>query len=116
MKIGWAEDFCASSARQRTAAAAPSLTPRQAKRPRIAAPAGGLDMGSVGASLRNCAFAFFAPFLWFFQAMRASTCFSWSSSTPYFLAYAGARSENVAGAVMLELVPSLGGFDPTRPE
>ena len=84
--------------------------------PSMPATGGDLQMVSIGTSLRNWAFGFFAPFLWFFHAMRASTCFSVPSSTPYFFAYAGARSEKVAGAVMLESVPSLGGFVPTRPE
>src|SRR6476469_5591343 len=116
MKIGFFEYLCASSARQRTAAAEPSLTPEQSKMPSMPATDGDLQIVSIGTSFRNCAFGFFAPFLWFFHAMRASTFFSSSSSTPYFLAYAGASSENVAGAVMLESVPSLGGFEMTRPE
>ena len=64
---------------------------------------GDLQIVSIGTSLRNWAFGFFAPFLWFFHAMRASTCFSSASSTPYFLAYAGASKENVAGAVMMQM-------------
>src|SRR5437867_8209854 len=116
MKIGCFEYLCASSARQRIAAAEPSLTPEQSKTPSMPATGGDLQMVSIGTSLRNCAFGFFAPFLWFFHAMRASTCLSSVSATPYFLAYAGASSENVAGAVMLEAVPSLGGFVPTSPE
>src|SRR5262247_1021087 len=104
MKIGFFEYLCASSARQRIAAAEPSLTPEQSKIPSIPATDGDLQIASIGTSLRNCAFGFFAPFLWFFHAMRASTFFSVSSSTPYFFAYAGARSENVAGAVMFDSV------------
>src|SRR5262245_37483061 len=116
MKIGCFEYLCASSARQRIAAAEPSLTPEQSKMPSIPATDGDLQMASIGTSLRNWAFGFFAPFLWFFHAMRARTCFSWSSSTPYFFAYAGASSENIAGAVMFETVPSFGGLEMTRPE
>src|SRR5262245_6402875 len=116
MKMGCFEYLCASSARQRMAAADPSLTPEQSKTPSMPATAGDLQMVSIGTSLRNCAFGFFAPFLWFFQAMRASTCLSCASSTPYFFAYAGASNENVAGAVMLESVPSFGGLDMVSPE
>ncbi len=53
---------------------------------------------------------------WFFHAMRVSTSFISSGSTPYFLAYAGARKLNEAGAVTLSRVPSSGGGLPTRPE
>src|SRR4029077_5482053 len=116
MKIGFLEYLCASSARQRMAAAEPSLTPEQSKMPSIPGTGADFVIFSIGTSLRNCAFGFFAPFLWFFHAMRASTCFSSASSTPYFLAYAGASKENVAGAVMLESVPSFGGLDMVRPE
>jgi hypothetical protein len=48
--------------------------------------------------------------------MRASTSFPLSGSRPYFLKYAGASSENDAGAVMLPSVPSFGGSEMTRPE
>src|SRR5436309_6701852 len=91
MKIGCFEYLCASSARQRIAAAEPSLTPEQSKMPSMPATGGDLQMVSIGTSLRNWAFGFFAPFLWFFHAMRARTCLSVPSSTPYFLAYAGAK-------------------------
>jgi hypothetical protein len=74
MKIGFFEYLCASSARQRIAAAEPSLTPEQSKTPSMPATRGDLQMVSIGTSFRNCAFGFFAPFLWFFHAMRASTC------------------------------------------
>src|SRR5262245_13462435 len=116
MKMGFFEYLCASSARQRIAAAEPSLTPEQSKMPSMPATGADFVMVSIGTSLRNCAFGFLAPFLWFFQAMRARTCFSSASSTPYFLAYAGASRENVAGAVMLDRVPSVGGVDMLRPE
>ena len=33
-------------------------------------------------SLRNCARGLRAPLAWFFEAMRASACFTWSTSTP----------------------------------
>src|SRR4030095_6724938 len=115
MKIGFLEYLCAPWARQRSAAAEPSLTPEQSKMPSMPATDGDLQIVSIGTSFRNWAFGFLAPFLWFFHAMRARTCFSWSSSTPYFLAYAGASSENIAGAVMLESVPSFGGLDMMRP-
>src|SRR5262249_59819174 len=88
----------------------------QSTLPSMPASGGDLQIVSIGSSLRNCAFGFLAPLRWFFQAMRASTCFSSASSTPYFFAYAGASRENVAGAVMLESVPSFGGVDPVRPE
>src|SRR5262245_25112780 len=116
MKIGFFEYLCASSARQRMAAAAPSLTPEQSKTPSMPATGGEPQMVSIGTSLRNCAFGFLAPLRWFFHAMRASTCLSCVSSTPYLLAYAGASSENVAGAVMLDTVPSFGGLERMRPE
>src|SRR2546426_11722912 len=113
--MGCFEYLWASSARQRMAAADPSLTPEQSKIPSMPATDGDLQIVSIGTSLRNWAFGFLAPFLWFFQAMRARTFFSSSSSTPYFFAYAGASSEKVAGAVMLESVPSFGGFEMTSP-
>ena len=56
-------------------------------------------MVSLETSLRNWARGLSAPFLWFFQAMRVSTSFSSSLSTPYLLAYAGASRLNEAGAV-----------------
>ena len=51
-------------------------------------------MVSLATSLRNCARGLSAPFLWFFHAMRVRTSFISASSTPYFLAYAGARRLN----------------------
>ena len=49
--------------------------------------------------MRNCARGLSAPLRWFFHAMRVSTSFISSASTPYFLAYAGASRLNDAGAV-----------------
>ena len=46
---------------------------------------GALQIVSILTSLRNCARSFFAPFWWFFHAMRASTSRICSSLTPYFL-------------------------------
>ncbi len=98
------------------AAAEPSETPEQSMMPSGSATFGEFRIVSIGTSLRNCAFGFFAPFLWFFQAMRASTSLPFLGSRPYFLKYAGASSENEAGAVMVLCVPSLGGTLPTSPE
>jgi len=43
-------------------------------------------IASIGTSFWNCAFGFFAPFTWFFQAIRAITSFSSPSPTSYFFA------------------------------
>src|SRR2546423_2870005 len=99
-----------------TAAALPSLTPLQSKIPRGPATRGELQMTSFDTSLRNCARGFSAPLRWFFHAMRVRTSFSSASSTPYFLQYAGASNENIAGAVIDADVPSLGGPLPVSPE
>src|ERR1700716_1457470 len=98
------------------AAAEPSLTPEQSKMPRGPAMSGEQEIVSFATSLRNCARGLSAPFLWFFHAMRVRTSFISASSTPYFLAYAGARNENDAGAVSVAEVPSLAGAEVTRPE
>jgi hypothetical protein len=47
--------------------------------------------------------------------MRAMTLRISSSSTPYFLAYAGSSSENIAAAVSVRLVPSVGMGKEFRP-
>src|ERR1051325_11798016 len=98
------------------AAAEPSETPEQSMIPSGSAPFGELRIASIDTSLRNCAFGFFAPFLWFFQAMRARTSLPFLGSRPYFLKYAGASNENDAGAVIVDVVPSLTGAVPVRPE
>ena len=77
---------------------------------------GELQMTSFATSFLNCARGLSAPFLWFFHAMRVRTSFISASSTPYLFAYAGASSENDAGAVIVGSVPSLGGAEPVRPE
>ena len=100
--------LCASSARHRIAAAAPSLTPEQSNTPSIPATLGALSIFSGGTALWNWALGLRAPFAWFLQAMRVSTCRMVASSKPYFLEYAGASRENVAGAVMDDCVPSVG--------
>src|SRR5205085_11231319 len=109
---------CASSARTMIAAAEPSLTPEQSKMPSGPAISGALQMVSLETDLRNCARGFLAPFSWFFHAMRVRTSFISSGSTPYFLAYAGARKLKFAGAVIspVPLAPSDGGKGPTKPE
>ena len=66
--------------------AAPSDTPEQSKMPSGPATIGLQAMVSLETSLRNWARGLSAPFLWFFQAMRVSTSFISSGSTPYFLA------------------------------
>ena len=76
----------ASSARTMIAAAEPSLTPEQSKMPSGPATSGLQAIVSFGTSLRNCARGLSAPLRWFFHAMRVSTSFISSSSTPYFLA------------------------------
>src|SRR3989442_527878 len=88
------------------AAAEPSLTPEQSKMPSAPATRGEQAIVSLETSLRNCARGFSAPFLWFFQAMRVITSLNWASSTPNFLAYAGARSLKAGGAVSAARVPS----------
>src|SRR5262245_53343266 len=93
MKIGCFEYLCASSARQRMAAADPSLTPEQSKMPSMPATGADFVMVSIGTSLRNCAFGFLAPFLWFFHAMRASTCFSSLLAPAYAKKYGVDESE-----------------------
>src|SRR3954469_16034690 len=98
------------------AAAEPSDTPEQSKIPRGPAISGELQIVSLATSFLNWARGLRAPFLWFFQAMRVRTSFISSLSTPYFLAYAGARRLNDAGAVTVAEVPSLAGADTTRPE
>src|SRR5437588_9527867 len=99
-----------------TAAAEPSLTPEQSKMPSWPAMIGEQAIVSFGTSRRNWARGLSAPFLWFFHAMRVSTSFISSGSTPYFLAYAGANNENNAGAVSSAPVPSDGGDEMTSPE
>ena len=85
--------------------------------PRQPATFGDALICSIGTSLRNCAFGFFAPLAWFFHAMREITSLSVASSTPYFLAYAGASSENVAGARHARRrCRRSGGCMSTRPE
>ena len=76
----------ASSARTTMAAAEPSATPAQSNTLRRPATAAMLQMASTLISLRNCARGFLAPLAWFFEAMRATTRRSSSSSTPYFWA------------------------------
>src|SRR5438067_2201194 len=88
----------ASSARTTTAAAEPSETPEQSKMPSWPAMIGEQAMVSFGTSRRNWARGLSDPFLWFFHAMRVSTSFISSGSTPYFFEYAGASSENSAVA------------------
>src|SRR5438270_12809921 len=99
-----------------TAAGDPSETPEQSKMPSWPAMIGEAAMVSIGTSFRNWARGLTAPFLWFFQAMRVRTFFSSSLSTPYFFEYAGASSENRAGADSSAAEPSSGGREPTRPE
>src|SRR3989440_13036356 len=106
----------ASSARTMTAAADPSDTPEQSKMPSWPAMIGEEAMVSIGTSRRNWARGLTAPFLWFFHAMRVSTFFSSSLSTPYFFEYAGANRENSAGADSSAAEPSSGGRDTTSPE
>jgi hypothetical protein len=48
--------------------------------------------------------------------MRVITSFSSASSTPYFLAYAGARRLKAAGAVVVAAVPSFAGASTAKPE
>src|SRR5438876_10921794 len=98
------------------AAAEPSLTPEQSKMPSGPATSGEHAIVSFGTSLRNCARGLRAPFLWFFQAIRVSTSLRSASSSPYFLAYAGASRLNVAGAVSAARVPSSGGENDGNPE
>src|SRR4029079_6548726 len=98
------------------AAAEPSLTPEQSKMPSGPATRGEHAMVSFGTSLRNWARGLSAQMRWFFHAIRVRTSFISASSTPYFLAYAGASSENDAGAVSDASVPSSAGLDTTRPE
>ena len=99
------------------AAAEPSLTPEQSKMPSRPATSGEHAMVSFGTSLRNCARGLRAPFLWFFHAMRVSTSFSSASSTPYFLAYAGASRLNIAGAVRpAQRCRRPAAREPARPE
>src|SRR5215207_5603611 len=98
------------------AAAEPSLTPEQSKMPSGPATSGLQAIVSLGTSLRNCARGLRAPLRWFFQAIRVRTSFISSVSTPYLLAYAGARRLNDAGAVRVGSVPSLGMAPVTRPE
>src|SRR3954463_14952773 len=98
------------------AAAEPSDTPEQSKMPSGPAMSGLLQMVSFETSLRNCARGLRAPLKWFFHAMRVRTFFISASSTPYFLAYAGASNENDAGAVSAACVPSSAGLDTTSPE
>src|SRR5436305_3486583 len=108
--------FDASSARTMIADAEPSETPEQSKMPSCPAMSGDAQMTSFGTSLRNCARGLRAPLKWFFHAIRVRTSFISSSDTSYFLRYAGASSENIAGAVSDTLVPSCGATAPTRPE
>ena len=75
-----------------------------------------MDFVSLATSERNWARGFFAPLRWFFQAMWVITSFIRSASTPYFFAYEGASSENIAGAVSSDSVPSFAGVGMTRPE
>src|SRR5262249_55632655 len=98
------------------AAADPSETPEQSMIPSGSAIFGEFLIASMDTSFWNCAFGLRAPLRWFFHAMRDRTSLPFSGSSPYFLKYAGARSENDAGAVMLPSVPSLGGAFPTSPE
>ena len=98
----------ASSARTTIAAAAPSATPAQSNTERSPATRGMARSCSTLISLRNWASGFLAPLAWFFDAMRASTRLSSSRSTPYFWAYAGTTIENIAAAVRVRAVPSLG--------
>src|ERR671925_188249 len=97
------------------AAAAPSLTPEQSNTPSGPATSGEQAIVSFGTSRRNWARGFSAPLRWFFQAMRVRTSFISASSTPNFLAYAGARKLNDAGALSAAAVPSDGGIVVTRP-
>jgi hypothetical protein len=91
------------------AAAAPSATPAQSKTDSRPATAAILQMSSADVSLRNCASGFRAPLRWFFSAIFATARRSSSSSTPYFLEYAGSTIEYIAAAVSVRAVPSLGG-------
>ena len=54
--------------------------------PSIPATSGEFLIVSFGTSLRNWAREFFAPFWWFFHAIRVSTSLSSAGSTPYFSA------------------------------
>src|SRR6266403_5601239 len=114
--MGFLQYLCASSARTTIAAAEPSDTPEQSMIPSGSAILGEFLIVSSDTSFWNCALGFFAPFLWFFHAIRVRTSLPLSASSPYFLKYAGASSENDAGAVMLPWVPSLGGLLITSPE
>src|ERR1019366_8007303 len=114
--MGFLQYLCASSARTTIAAAEPSDTPEQSMIPSGSAILGEFLIASSDTSFWNCALGLRAPFLWFFHAMRVSTSLPLSGSSPYFLKYAGASSENDAGAVMLPSVPSLGGLLITNPE
>src|SRR5204863_9783328 len=99
-----------------SAAAAPSETPEQSKIPSCPATIGEQAIFSIGTSLRNCARSFSAPLRWFFQAIRVITSLSSDSLIPYFLQYAGASSENIAGADGSDAVPSFDAGGTTRPE
>ena len=72
----------ASSARTITAAALPSATPEQSMMLSGAAAIGDPSTSSMLTSLRNWARGLAAPFLWFFQAMRASVRLPSAGSTP----------------------------------
>src|SRR5438093_11240669 len=96
------------------AAAEPSLTPEQSKMPRLPAMIGEQAIVSFDTSRRNWARGLRAPLWWFFQAMRVRTSLISSSSTPYFLQYAGTRRLKSAGAVSSAPVPSDAGRLATR--
>ncbi|CAB4885979.1 unannotated protein [freshwater metagenome] len=106
----------ASSTRTMIAAAEPSDTPEQSKMPSCPAMIGLQAMVSLETSFLNCARELSAPLRWFFQAIRVSTSFSSAGSTPYLLAYAGARNEKLAGAVTVSAEPSSAGEATTSPE
>ena len=97
------------------AAAAPSATPEQSNTPRVPATFGEAQIVSIETSRWNCARRLRAPLKWFFHATWAIASRSLSGSTPNFCAYAGATIENIAAAVSVRSVPSLGGFTAASP-
>ena len=105
----------ASSARQTMAAAEPSATPAQSMTDSWPATAAILQIASTSISRRYMARGLRAPLWWFFDAIRATVRRSSSLSTPYFSAYAGNTRLNIAAAVRVRFVPSLGIGNALRP-
>src|SRR3954447_21011866 len=98
------------------AAADPSLTPEQSMTPSGPAMFGEHAIASFGTSRRNCARGLSAPLWWFFHAIRVSTSFICSASTPYRFEYAGTSRLNRAGADSVVLVPSDAADATVNPE